>query len=202
VGHAPPVEAEHEVRAPAARVGLARSGHHAGTLLGHPAHRQAAHPLDERRPVVTGHVGQHSRVQDDGRGALRHETERVGQTVDEVTGQQGRRALHGDGRGRVQAIQPFVLDGARPDEGAQPRAVVGVGDVERVQVDADAGHHLRQLGRQRERAARRAAQVHLAPRADGPAVVLVAVAVGVEAQPRGGADLDQRQWPVDPGQGR
>ena len=150
---------------------------------------------------IAAHVGQHRRVQDDGGGAGRHEVERVGQPFEEVSGEQGRWVLGGGGRGGVQAGEPLLLDRAGPDEGAQPGEVVGVGDVERVEVDADAGDHFRQPLRQGERTGRRAPQVHWARAAHVAAVVGVAVAVRIEAQARRRADLHQGQRPVDPGQG-
>ena len=111
------------------------------------------------------------------------------QVVHQVTAYQQWRVGRRDRRRGAQPVPAVPV--LRPDQRLQPGHVGRVGDVERVQVQPGPPHHLRtplrRLG---------AGQVTVEQRlavADPPIAVAVGVPVRVEAQPGGGADLQQRQ---------
>ena len=73
------------------------------------------------------HVGQHRGAGRPRRGRrVGHEVERVRQPVDEIPGEQSW-ACGGDGRGRVQSLEPVGSSRSGPDQRAQPGPVSGVG---------------------------------------------------------------------------
>ena len=119
----------------------------------------------------------------------------AGQLLEEVAGDDARRVGAGDLDRAGQPLAAVVLLG--PDQGLEPGHRVGVGDVERVQVDPAAPRDLRQRGRQRGRAGHLAAQVRRRPE---PHCGVrrrprVAPPVREEVEPGAGAGLDQRDRP-------
>jgi hypothetical protein len=132
----------------------------------------------------------------------RCEGECVRQPVHQVSARHPRRLLPGQLRSRAESAQPVLGVRTGPDQRAQPGPVVGVGRVERIQVDADTRHHVRQPTGQGHAPGRGAGEVDRTARADRSPVVLVAVSVGIQAEPGGGSHLDERERPVQPRQDR
>ena len=167
------------VTAAAARPGPSSAG---GTAPGRPARGRRSPPSGRPRPV---------RPRPPARPAPG--ARRAGHRARAPAGPRRATAI-----ARSQALAPVVVLG--PDEGGQPAHGVLVGDVERVEVDAAAPGDRRRVPGQRrvarhvagqQRAGRRGRAHHAAGGAPG-----VVVAVGVEAQPGAGADLEQRERPA------
>ena len=133
------VEAEDELCRPR-RVAQPRRGHlgqHRGPLVADPAARtRVDEAADERgvpASVVGLEVGDHRAVEHHGDAVRRRLLDQARQRVEKVAGAQVGRVGRGHGDGRSEPGTPFVL--LRPDQVGQPGGRVGIGHVERVQVD-------------------------------------------------------------------
>src|SRR5882757_11429020 len=115
----------------------------------------------------------------------------VDEAVNEIAADDAWRVL---ARYRDGGRQPLVaVRFARPDQAAQPRNVLLVGDVERVEIDAGAPDDLGQCVRQWHWAVGLAVQYRSRRIRSGEgdlSGVVVAVAVGQQRQPGAGADLE------------
>ncbi len=175
-------------RARTATAGPGSKPEHARALAREPG-RAEAEPGAELLAARGRHVAEHRGVEDHQRRVLR----RLGgeRARGRSSGRPRSRAAGRAGRSRPRcaASRAVLLPG--PDQQLEPAHLLGVGDVDRVEVQPGAPDDLGQRLRQRRRRPR--ARSAGMPVAEAVAVVVVAVAVGQQAQPGARADLEQRQ---------
>jgi len=99
--------------------------------------------VQEAQAALEREVRQRPRRGDDGQGVAGHPGEGVGQHLDGVASQQQRRGRRRQRHLRFEPGGPLrLIRLIRPQAGAQPPGVIGVGHVDRIEVDADPGDDL------------------------------------------------------------
>ena len=125
------VAGQHEA---AVRPRVAGLGDRRAPLVADPDGADGTDGLGERGALGRiGHVGEHGRVGHDQRGVRRRLRGERGQVAAQVAAHQARRVLARDRDRRPQLRQPVALPG--PDERLQPGHLLGVHDVDRLEVE-------------------------------------------------------------------
>ena len=150
---------------------------------------QLAHDIDERRPPRCRDIEQHRCVEHDQRRAGRCLCGKRRQVVNEVAAHEQRRVSGSDSRCSMEPSAAVRMFG--PDEGSEPGDVGGIGHVERIEIQTGPPHH---VGKARRR--RHTGEGAFDDRFAGAnrlVAVAIRVPVGIEAQPCGRTDLEQRE---------
>lgn len=181
---------------------LPRNGwQYAGALIAHPGDvGERSHKVDEHLAALSVEIHEHSTVEYHDTAVFWRRLDQLSCFFKQVTTDKVRRLSRGYPRGGAQSFPSNLVFG--PYKGFQPRQLIGVTNVHRIQVDPgtpfDIRHSRRGAGRiddaRDDYSAWSVGWIHTNNRVTR--VVTVAISVGIEAQPSGSTNFNEGERAV------